>query len=611
MKLNIRNLLNHRDLEVEIMPGINLITGHNGDGKTNLSRIIGAMASHSGNPAGLSAAHFKSYITDGKTEGYAQDERGVRWTPPSKFVIPDGVKALAHPHTVNLIDFVANASSTDRKKRSDSYEALFLPKNPAELLTPAWEARGLPKGQLKTVLELLNNPNKGWNAAQKLFAEKALECKRGWQNVTGKRWGAQAAPKWKPEGWEADMEGLSEDDVLQALSDAQEALRAIGVKHAVSEDRIARAVEVRDKEIPPVSKRLSTAHKQYQESMDEYKLKKVKARELKDVMDEKWSQCQTLRVDIQKARREVEQLQEMDYPACWSCGVMNEIVAGSKLQKPTVEDGQVEKEIASWTKTAEGLEKGLLEKAEPEHEAAKKEYFEEAEELAALGRVVRNRRDAGVAIKAELDQLKKIAADADAQPSEGNDLERSAAENERDRADRRRRAWVANDKAQKFHKDAVGYLDVEELLRPTGVREAVIAPRMDKLRACLTNINKLTGWNHIDITADYELLSNDRPVALVSQHERYQAQWAMQIAVTMLVPSTRMLVLDCCDVVRGDNWDGLVNLVNRLSLKRENDIDRLKGAGKPAPPPLSIVICATETEAPLEWNEIWIGEEDE
>ncbi|MCY4258789.1 MAG: hypothetical protein OXC91_00810 [Rhodobacteraceae bacterium] len=609
MKLQIRNLLNHADLEIEIKPGINLITGENGDGKTNLSRIIGAMAAHTGNPAGLSSAQAKAYITDGKTEGYAQDDRGVRWVPPARFVVPDGVKKLAHPHTVNLVDFIANATSTDRKKRSESYESLFLPKDPAALLKPAWQQRGLPDGQLKTVLEMVKNPKQGWNAAQKMYADKARECKSHWGNVTGQRWGAQKAPKWKPEDWESDMEGLSEDDVLQALTDAQEALRAIGVKHAVGEDRIARAMQVRNEEIPAKKKELGEAAALFKETSEAFKAAKSSLDKLRETKTQAWEVISAAKTGLAEALAEQERLKNLDYPSCWNCGVKNEIVSGAELKKPAVDDGEIEKELDSWRENALSLQNRLRDEAEPAYERATAKYNEAAKGLAELQKTLRAKRDKGIAVKAELEALEKRAEDADAEPSKGNALERSAAEIQRDKADRRRKAWTDNDKAQKLHNDVVGYTEIEELLRPTGVREAVIGPRMDKLRACLTSINNLTGWNHIGITKDYEVISNDRPVGLVSQHEQYQAQWALQCAITMLVPSTRFVVLDCCDIVRGGNWEGLVNLVNRLALKREKDIERLKGEGKAAPPPLCIVVCATETEAPDGWHEIWLGEE--
>ena len=251
-------------------------------------------------------------------------------------------------------------------------------------------------------------------------------------------------------------------------------------------------------------------------------------------------------------------------------------------------------------------EKEAIEESYKKARAKHENLSQEAHELM---KKVGNVRDKGVAAKAELKMLEEQAKDADSKPSEGNDMERSAAENERDSAERRRRAWTANDKATRHHEEVVAYTAIEELLRPTGVREQVIKPRMDKLRSVLFNINAITKWNPISITDDYHILSNDRPVQLASQHEKYQAQWAIQCAITLLVPKTRFLVLDCCDIVRGENWDGLVNLVNRVSLQREKQIKKLKGEGKPYPEPLTIVMCATETEAPESWNEIWLGEE--
>ncbi|MCY4356873.1 MAG: AAA family ATPase [Gammaproteobacteria bacterium] len=615
MKIHIHNLLNYGgDFEFELVPGINLVTGMNGAGKTNLSRIIGALVSHQPNPHGLSVAAAKSYLHDGKTEGFAVrfDDKGqqVRWVPPDRFVVPEGVNKLARPHTVNLMDFVAIASITDRKKRSEAYEALFLPNNPESLLRPAWEARNLPEGQLKTVLKLINDPAQGWGGAQKIYADHARQAKANWNDITGKRWGKQAAPKWKPENWVSELEGLSEDDVLTDLTNAQEALRAIGVKHAISEDRIAQAQDLKNKVIPAKQEELKVVAAKYKKEKATFDEMKQKREVTKKDFDDSYQAYQEAAQKIREQESIIEKAKSEDYPKC-PCGKSFQVCNHSgkvQLKEIDVDESAKKSAIDAAAKKIEFLQKAK--------KAEEKEYQDcrERDDLASKYiqtqmKVVARLRDEGVALKAEIKTLEERAKDADKKPSDGNDLERSAAENERDVAERRRRAWVENDKATHYHEEVVAYTSIEELLRPTGVREQVIKPRMDKLRSVLFNINAITGWNPISITDDYNILSNDRPVQLASQHEKYQAQWAIQCAITILVPKTQFLILDCCDIVRGENWDGLVHLVNRVNLQRLKQIKKLKGEGKPYPEPLTIVMCATETEAPEFWNEIWLGEE--
>ena len=235
--LEIRNIFCFEALDFQIAPGRTLITGPNSAGKTSIARILGAVTAHHSNPAGLSAAVMKTYLRDGSIEGHARIDGGATWRPP-KIEVATGTEPEARAHQVGLVDFVS-------KGDAKVYEDLFLPADPEPLLAPRWQQSSQ---QLQTVLAMIREH--GWKAAYDTYHARQLESRRRWESVTGDRYGARKAAQWRPATWDEDLDGLSEDDVLSALTETQDALRAVGVRHAIEQDRIDRGVNARDNIIP-------------------------------------------------------------------------------------------------------------------------------------------------------------------------------------------------------------------------------------------------------------------------------------------------------------------------------------------------------------------------
>ena len=134
-ELSISNLFCYAEATIDFEPGPTLITGKNSSGKTSLAYIIGALVSHSQNPAGLSAASAKAYVRDGSIEGSALLD-GVEWAPPGGLTIPIGAKPSAPPHAVGLVDFFKGRTKNDRAK---VWEGMFLPEDPESILRPGLE----------------------------------------------------------------------------------------------------------------------------------------------------------------------------------------------------------------------------------------------------------------------------------------------------------------------------------------------------------------------------------------------------------------------------------------------------------------------------------------
>ena len=254
-ELHIENLFCHEALDVELLPGVNLITGKNTSGKTSLAMIIAALAAHYDNPASVSATSKKAYIRDGNLEGVAMMD-GVKWTPQASGIgAPVGIKPTAARQAVGLTDFIEGARGG--KERAQLWESMFLPDNPREILEKVWPSI-LGKKQLESILGIIDK--QGWDAALTIYENKRLESKRRWQQVTGEpRYGAEKAANWLPAAWRPEIEGHSEDDMTAALTDARDALTVANSVQSIEQERIDKAREVQEKVIPAKEGELKTA----------------------------------------------------------------------------------------------------------------------------------------------------------------------------------------------------------------------------------------------------------------------------------------------------------------------------------------------------------------
>ena len=65
MKLTIENLLIHEHLEIDLQPGVNVVTGTNSAGKSSVALTLSALAARHANPAQLGPNEYRDYIRDG------------------------------------------------------------------------------------------------------------------------------------------------------------------------------------------------------------------------------------------------------------------------------------------------------------------------------------------------------------------------------------------------------------------------------------------------------------------------------------------------------------------------------------------------------------------
>ena len=580
--LSISNVFCHEFLEIGIPAGATLITGENSSGKTSIARVLAALTTHTTNPAKLSAALAKTYLRQGAVEGYATLSDGPTWILPAKMEVPAGCEPETGLHMVGVVDFVGSPGSS-AADRAAIYESLFLPDDPAALLRPVWKQS---EQQLETVLDIIKK--KGWKTAAALYDEQKREAGRTWGNITGARYTKKRGPLWRPDDWQADMEGLSEDDVLTALTEAQDALRAAGVRHAIAQDRVDRGIEMRDEKVPE-QEAIATALNQEAEALkvemegmrDDAAPKKKEATDARNAVAQVQQRITTLKANME------EEAPEARYH-CPCCGEPLEWENGELVKFKPPEPRDAEADAAKLNEL-----QGELHEAEQKLKGIEATFTEMETAFTGKRTELREKTEEFNQAMGVLREFRRQAKDADLTAGDSNEAERSALENARDRADARRKAWVANRDAQLAHQNYVEYELVATLLGPTGARATHMKGQMDRVRAALGSISAKSGWLPITITDSYEVVSGGYPAVLAAENEKRKCQWAIQAALVMLDRDAHWLVLDAADLLRGQSWDGLEALVAALVSKR---------------PDLHVVVCATETVAPAGWHAINLSE---
>jgi len=255
--LRVDSVLCHAALDVDLEPGVTLITGVNSSGKTSIARILAALTAHDENPAHISVGNKKAYVQDGSLEGQARLGEVV-WRPPGGISSPVGQEPMAVPHAVGLIDFVRGNRPV--KQRAELWEGLFMPDDPAAILKPRWT---LPEAQLAAVLEIIGK--EGWDAAASIYEQKRVEAKRRWRDITGAgAYGASKAAAWVPKDWRAELEGASKDELQAECVDLRDRLQALSTRQAVEQNQIDEARRIRDEEIPLVESRVAALYEAWE-----------------------------------------------------------------------------------------------------------------------------------------------------------------------------------------------------------------------------------------------------------------------------------------------------------------------------------------------------------
>lgn len=558
------NMFCHGHLMFEVEPGkVTLITGKNSTGKTGIATTLAALASGEANPLKLASHSVKAYIQDEKKTGEASltyskygNEPVVTWSPPNMTI--NRYIEMEQPHTVGLIDFVSPKNGNDR---AQMWLDFFLPQDPTTVLTGLKVQENYKKRLVDMILD------KGWNMTLQIMDDLRLAQKRLWQDLTGKpRWGMKAAQTWLPEGWLPELETANREKLAEEVVEVRRILEEYTIQDAVEQSAIDDAVSLREENEGKITSALSEAEEDLASLLEQKRVRQVEAEEIKS----------------SKVRAEQLKQDEMTF-----------INQTAPLFCPHCTKGIVLRDnfLEEWEAPTPEREREAQDKIlaiEQESEELEKLFNLAAATYKNIVQRIADRRDEIGRLKGQLSQLLADTnlAEKKARPAIGSESVRSDMIQQVQDAEARLRAFDTYHKARTINESITDYDVICSALGPTGIRTQMMEARMRGIKRILKNLDEISGWAPTTILPDYSIHVSGRPVQLCAENERWKAQALMQIACALLLKS-RWLVLDAADRLKDESWEGLVEILSRLAIKRDD---------------MHIVLCATSVQRPPSWN---------
>ena len=572
MKLHIKEILGIAEAEVELIPGAVVeVIGPNEAGKTSFAVAASAVLAREGNPLALPVALTrKAYLYGGSKEGLVTLTEGgatVEWNPAAgTMTSPVGgpyAKPASVREAVGLVDFT---SRRDAKERAAVIQSVLLP-DPSEVLARLKGALAnlLSPSDLAGVLEMVRA--RGWKPAEGVYVERMRVSKRGWEGVTGQKYGIKVAADWRPGHWRAELDSKTTIEAEADVTTARDALAALNRVDAISEAERQTAVDAKAS-IPGLEEELRAT----QETAEGTKLIRQEAF---DAFQKANVRVQTVRATT--PRGIVKPLVE----ACPHCEGALVVEPGGKLRKFDVADfeaatARIEAERAGIRDEIRKLQ-ALADEAEKRHVEADRVY--------TTSRTISQRA------KYALDQAVATAARAGVEVDSATRQRALASAEEEVEARKADVSMVrATTAATDHHKSVMAYERIVKALGPRGVRALMVAKRLETLSKGLDALTTTAGWPAVKVTDKGEISYNSRPIALCSESAQWRTQACLQLSFAAMTNSAAV-ILDRADLLDKYNRAGLAKVAERVTAKR----------------PIAVLLCSTgepSSEAP--WPQVQI-----
>ena len=415
----------------------------------------------------------------------------------------------------------------------------------------------LPADDLVGAMTMLEE--RGWEATEAVYSERATAAKREWRAITAKNYGVRVAADWRPDGWLADFDHLTVQQAEEGVTDARDALNGLHRVQAVSEADAERAKQA-EAELPVLKQRIDDMQDQRRQVLAD-----------RDAIPEPTAALDVKRLEDELNALRRERTARLECPHC-CMGVA--IVKGAIVpaRSDMVIDAAIEKqEVDRNVAVARVLE--LQEQAKPL-----------TDKLAVLDRSLRDESTAYATATRAANQGGQVQTAEDAAAL-------ATAEQAVEDAREVVRLVAAEFNAGKLHETIVRYTEIAKALGPEGVRAKMMEDGLRTLNAGLVAIASEAGWPAITVgSGTSSVFVGDRPVALCSESERWRAQTAIQLTLGAITGS-KVVVLDRADLLDGTNRQGLARAVQRV-------------VGKTG---MAVLLCSTSGNAGVgHWPQVFL-----
>lgn len=414
----------------------------------------------------------------------------------------------------------------------------------------------LPATLLPKVYEITAQIRAGFEAAEKYASERALESKRLWQEVTGRK----AYGKLEADAWKAELPEVPAGDA----------------------DDLRKQAAAQDDAITAANQSIGAI----QQAVEQARADAAQREQLKDQagkVDSLREQLAQTENDLAAYLPTVEALRERAKGTA-RVGLVHDLAKFINGLRASITD----KAVA--LKQAE-----LLQRYETEHGAIAAAGQADAEAIAALPEhekgltVYQNRvsnlktqlaasveakakydvlapADEAVDASTELDEVKQLleSAKAEKQRLLNQALDIEAAHNNRAVATQK------NVDAAKHHTDVSEWLFIKDEFSATGIPARLLAKALVPINAMLAQAQVDTGWPAVSIREDTEVMAGERLYQLQSESFQYRAG-AMLAQTIATMSGIKIMMLDRFDML---DLAGRAELFSWLDLlASEGDID--------------------------------------
>ena len=541
MRITIENVLGIQDAQLEMQPGQVLeVVGPNASGKTSIAACAQALLAQDVNPLGVGVAEArKAYLRDGVEEGLARLEDGgdeIVWRPKAgSLTAPTQGAPHARPEAVGMIDFTVRRAA---KERATVLQSALLPE-PQKVLAAVRErlARYIPPGDVDGVIQMVQQ--RGWSAAEAVYADRAREAKRTWSAHSGRNYGVKIALDWRPDGWLADYDNLTVQEAEEAVVVARDALAALHRVQAVSEAELRQAEEAAE-EIPDLEEACEDARK----ARDELR-EKVTAVPI-DALRRDESKITT---GLMAARQFDQKAPFLECPNC-----AEPLVVHNRTLVPFDRDGW-KKVKMEHEESIPGLEESLRDVTE-RLDQARQTRRELADRLEAMNSAV-------ATAETHLANARHQAERTGELDSADRRTALAEAEQEVENAKGVVSLVQAEQATRTLNETIARYTEVAKAIGPQGIRQQLLAKGMRQLNSGLKKLCELAEWPLVRVAENGSATWNDRPVAMCSESERWRAQAFVQLTLAAITKS-KAVVLDRVDLLDDANRKGLVAAVDMV-----------------------------------------------
>ncbi|MEO5329967.1 MAG: AAA family ATPase [Magnetococcus sp. THC-1_WYH] len=562
MEISVDNFLGIQSAKIALRPGVNLIAGLNGSGKTSICLAIAQIF----NPTGkIPVTGYDGKTLIAKNESMVMVHRGnshgeIRIktshgtvTMPIPSLKPSG-KVTGKTDELSL--GILTWSSCDRKsvvgKVMESAGIKTLPTE--EDFFSVVPRNRLSVNYLGMVAEY------GWDHAWTAARSRVTELKGAWQAITGEVFGGVKAKTWKPNGWTDDLI-VSRNDLVAAKEAAIEAHAEAVANEAMDGRRKAELMANAGKEVKPAREirlqeidKLTSEIKACQERMAEESSEVIYS---SPGIDREIAEIDKIYKRLESEGKKIE------CKSCGSVGILStdgsKLIAVSGPDVSAVEIEELKKKKMSLVKDKE---------AEIRDRKQKMKNIIDSHYLAAAP-LEKKLSDNKAALTMEDKERQEIEEAKKELASYGNGtISADEVIRKRDQitvAENRLALYDRFVSAESAAAEIELMTPIVEALSPNGLRNKKMAQSIGQINNDLRRFSDAAGWPSVEI-ADHEtygLVMGGIPFRLLSGSEKWRAN-AVVAGLNAIHQKHDIIILDAADILTGKNRSGLVKMINGM-----------------------------------------------